>query len=218
MKKRLYNNLIVNHLEEHSSVYLFVVVLFSMGVIFGAIVVNSLSFTQKEDLFYYLSQFFTKFSSGEVMDDGDLFVQSLFHNSKFIGLIWILGISLIGLPIILIILFIKGMVVGFTVGFLVNQMGWSGFLLSFVAILPQNLLIVPIFIITAALSIIISLKMIRKQFMKTNNQPIMPIFVRYITSLIVALSFLVIAAAIEAYVSPLLMKAVISSLGYIRMF
>lgn len=202
----------MNHLEKHSSVYLFVVVLFSMGVIFGAIVVNSLSFTQKEDLYYYLTQFFDLFSSGEVMDSSDLFFQSLSHNSKFIGLIWLLGISLIGLPIILIVLFIKGMVVGFTVGFLVNQMGWSGFLLSFVAILPQNLLIVPIFIVTAALSVIISLKMIRKQFMKTYNQPILPLFTRYITSLVAALTLLVVAAVVEAYVSPLLMKTIITSL------
>ena len=50
------------HLREHSSIYLFVIVLFLMGVIFGAVVVNSLSFTQKEDLFYYLSQFFGQVS------------------------------------------------------------------------------------------------------------------------------------------------------------
>ena len=43
---------------EHSSIYLFVIVLFLMGVIFGAVVVNSLSFTQKEDLYYYLITIF----------------------------------------------------------------------------------------------------------------------------------------------------------------
>ena len=56
------------HLREHSSIYLFVVILFLMGVIFGAIVVNSISFTQKEDLFYYLSQFFGQISTGKIVD------------------------------------------------------------------------------------------------------------------------------------------------------
>ena len=56
--------------------------------------------------------------------------------------------------VILILLFIKGMVVGFTVGFLVSQMGWQGFMLAFVSILPQNLIIIPVFIIMAALSVI----------------------------------------------------------------
>lgn len=211
MKKRMYQNVFANHFREHSSIYLFVVVLFLMGVIFGAIVVNSLSFTQKEDLYYYLSQFFGQVSEGNVAASKDLFLQSFFHNSKFIGLMWILGISIIGLPVILILLFMKGMVVGFTVGFLVNQMGWDGFLLSFVSVLPQNFIIIPIFIIGATLSISFSLMMIKRQFMKKLSQPVMPLLGRYALSLLIAVIFLSIAAGIEAYVSPTLMKTIVQS-------
>jgi stage II sporulation protein M len=211
MKKRKYQNVAANHLREYSSIYLFVVVLFLMGVIFGAVIVNSLSFTQKEDLFYYLSQFFGQAAKGEVNAARDLFLQSFFHNSKFIGLIWILGISIIGLPIILIMLFIKGVTVGFTVGFLVNQMGWNGFLLSFVSILPQNLIIIPVFIIMAALSVMFSLRMIRNQFMKKISQPVLPLFFRYVFSFLGALIVVAGAAGIEALISPALLKAVILS-------
>ena len=211
MKKRKYQNVAANHLREYSSIYLFVVVLFLMGVIFGAVIVNSLSFTQKDDLFYYLSQFFGQAAKGEVATANDLFVQSFFHNSKFIGLIWILGISIIGLPVILILLFIKGMTVGFTVGFLVNQMEWNGFLLSFVSILPQNLVIIPVFIIMAALSVTFSLKMIRNQFMKKLTQPVLPLFFRYLFTFVVAVIFVAAAAGIEALLSPALLKAVIHS-------
>ncbi|MEH7483697.1 stage II sporulation protein M [Neobacillus drentensis] len=211
MKKRLYQSDAASYFREHSSIFLFIVVLFLMGVIFGAIVVNSMSITQKEDLFYYLSQFFGQVSSGKEAEDNDLFLQSLFHNSKFIGLMWILGISIIGLPVILILLFIKGMVVGFTVGFLVSQMGWQGFMLAIVSILPQNLIIIPVFIMMAALSVIFSLRMIKKQFMKKYAQPILPFFKSYILTLIVAVIFITAASGIEAYLSPWLMKTVISS-------
>jgi stage II sporulation protein M len=213
MKKRLYQSDAASYFREHSSIFLFIVVLFLMGVIFGAIVVNSMSITQKEDLFYYLSQFFGQVSGDKVAEDNDLFLQSFFHNSKFIGLMWILGISIIGLPVILILLFIKGMVVGFTVGFLVSQMGWQGFMLAFVSILPQNLIIIPVFILMAALSVIFSLRMIKKQFMKKYAQPIIPFFKRYIFALLVAVIFISAASGIEAYLSPWLMKTVISSAG-----
>ena len=213
MKKRLYQSDAASYFREHSSIFLFIVVLFLMGVIFGAIVVNSMSITQKEDLFYYLSQFFGQVSSGKEADDTDLFLQSFSHNSKFIGLMWILGISIIGLPVILILLFIKGMVVGFTVGFLVSQMGWQGFSLAFVSILPQNLIIIPVFIMMAALSVIFSLRMIKKQFMKKYAQPILPFFKRYIFALIVAGILIVAASGIEAYLSPWLMKTMISSIS-----
>lgn len=213
MNKRLYQSDAASYFREHSSIFLFIVVLFLMGVIFGAIVVNSMSITQKEDLFYYLSQFFGQVSGDKVAEDNDLFLQSFFHNSKFIGLMWILGISIIGLPVILILLFIKGMVVGFTVGFLVSQMGWQGFLLAFVSILPQNLIIIPVFILMAALSVIFSLRMIKKQFMKKYAQPIIPFFKRYIFALVVAVIFISAASGIEAYLSPWLMKTIITSAG-----
>mgnify|MGYP001158988786 CR=1 FL=1 len=211
MKKRKYHKVAANHFREYSSIYLFVIVLFLMGVIFGAVIVNSLSFTQKEDLFYYLSQFFGQAADGEFNAPKDLFIQSFFHNSKFIGLIWILGISIIGLPIILIMLFIKGVTVGFTVGFLVNQMGWNGFLLSFVSILPQNLIIIPVFIIMAALSVMFSLRMIRNQFMKKISQPVFPLFFRYLFCFLGALVVIAGAAGVESLISPALLKAVILS-------
>ena len=211
MKKKMYQSVVATHFREHSSIYLFVIVLFLMGVIFGAIVVNSLTFSQKEDLAYYLSQFFGEVSNGKVAASKDVFAQSLFDNSKFIGMMGILGISIIGLPVILIVLFMKGLVIGFTVGFLVNQMGWNGFLLSFVSVLPQNFIIIPVFIITATVAVSISLKMIRRQFMKKISEPILPLLGRYALVFVVAGLFLVIAALFEAYISPSLMKTVIET-------
>lgn len=211
MKKRLYQSNAASYFREHSSIFLFIIVLFFMGVIFGAIVVNSMSFSQKEDLFYYLSEFFGQISVEKVAENKDLFLQSFFHNSKFIGLIWILGISIIGLPVILILLFLKGMVVGFTVGFLVSQMGWKGFTLAIASVLPQNLIIIPVFIIMAALSVIFSIRMIKKQFMKTYSQPMVPLFKGYIFALIAAVIFISAASGIEAYLSPVLMKTILGT-------
>lgn len=211
MKKRMYQNIAAGYFREHSSIFIFVVILFLMGVIFGAIVVNSMSFSQKQDLFHYLSQFFGEVSNGKMAESNDLFLQSFFHNSKFIGLMWLLGISIIGLPIILILLFIKGMVVGFTVGFLVNQMSWKGFMLAFVSILPQNLIIIPVFIITGVMSMSFSLLMIKKQFMKKYGQAIMPVFKRYIFSFIVAVLCISVASGFEAFLSPGLMKTIVSA-------
>ncbi|MEH7381810.1 stage II sporulation protein M [Bacillus sp. JJ1533] len=208
-KQPPYKTIIVNHFREHSSIYIFISVLFLMGVIFGAIVVNSLNPSQKDDLFFYLSRFFGEVAEGTYANSTDMFKQSILHNLKYVGLMWILGISIIGLPIILILLFLKGVVVGFTVGFLVNQMGWSGFLLSFVSVLPQNLLIIPTFIIVGTVAVAFSLKMIRQQFMKRMNEPILQLLTRY-SLLMVAVSFVILmASAIEAFASPVLMKEII---------
>jgi stage II sporulation protein M len=216
MRKKISNsNPLVQHVQAHSSIYLFIITLFLMGIIFGAIVVNSLSFAQKEDLYFYLSKFFSEMEDGSMTSAEELFRQSFLHNMKYLGLMWLLGISIIGLPLIFVLLFMKGVVVGFSVGFLVNQMGWSGFLLSFVSVLPQNIIIIPAFIFIGAISANFSLTLIRKIFMRQTSSmqfQMIPFLSRYVIFMVAAIGIVTIAASIEAYLSPTLMEAVISKL------
>jgi stage II sporulation protein M len=181
-----------------------------MGVIFGAIVVNSLNLEQKQDLYFYLNRFFGQVAAGEFVTSHEMFQQSLVHNLKYLGFIWILGISIIGLPIILVLLFLKGMMIGFTVGFLVNQMQLQGFLLSFVSVLPQNVFLIPAFIILSTVSISFSLKVIRQQFVKRVHEPISSAFLRYSLSGVWMIFFVLAASGFEAYMSPHLMKFILA--------
>ncbi|MFY4775896.1 stage II sporulation protein M [Metabacillus sp. RGM 3146] len=201
---------ITKHIREHSSIYLFVFVLFLMGVIFGAVIVNSMTFSQKEDLYFYLNRFFGQVSEGKVATSNEMFQQSFLHNIKYLGLMWILGLSIIGLPVILIMLFLKGIVVGFSVGFLVNQMGWKGFLMSFVSVFPQNLLMIPAFLIMSTAGIAISLKIFKQLFMKKKNMKENPFqfFSRYAIVLGIIGIMILAASSLEAYASPGLMKSV----------
>lgn len=203
-------NFVTNHLQEYSSIYIFHTVLFLMGVIFGAIVVNSLSSSQQDDLFYFLNEFFVQAQQGDLVSANDVFLHTLSYNSKYIGLMWILGISMIGLPIILVLLFLKGMVIGFTIGFLVQQMSWKGLLLSLGSVLPQNLIIIPVFITVAVLSVTFSLQMIKKLFVKSLYQPFGPMLVTYFFQFGIAFLFICLAAFIEGYFTPYLMKNILS--------
>ncbi len=209
MKKSYYRRAVFITLKDYRSIFIFVTVLFMMGIIFGAVIVNSLSLIQKEDLFYYLSQFFGELKQGRVSASGEMFFYSVKENAKYFILMWILGISIIGLPIILILLFIKGIVIGFTVGFLVNQAGWHGFLLAAVSVLPQNIILVPLTILLASCAVIICIKMIRRQFFKTGREPLKPLFMQYTFFLVVAIGGVIVAGLIEAFLSPGFMKLVI---------
>ena len=206
----LFQNAEQNHVRDYSSLYIFIIVLFLMGVICGSIIVNSLSFTQKEDLLYYLTRFFGEVETGTVTASSAMFAESVKHNIQYIGLIWILGISIIGIPLILILLFLKGMVVGFTVGFLVNAMSWKGFQIALVAVLPQNIILVPIMIFITTLSLALSMKLISRVFLKQVRQPIKPILLKYVLSFVVCILLIVGAGVIEAYFSPSLMKSIVS--------
>lgn len=203
--------LAVNHVKEHATIYVFMVILFLTGVIFGAIIVNSMSFGQKQDLIFYLERFFGQITDKEQIKNSEILKNSFSYHAKYLLLLFILGLSVIGLPIVWILLFLKGLVVGFSVGFLVNQLAMKGFLLASLSIAPQNFLIIPVYIIAGSLSMIFSLTLLAKLFSRKISQPIFQPFGKYITvfSLLLATSF--VAAVLEAFVANEAMEMIIKS-------
>lgn len=199
-------------IKENSSLYLFTIVLFMMGVGFGAVVVNSIGLTQKQDLFMYMNQFFQEVKTNNIAEPMLAFQNSLGNYFKYIGFLWILGLSIIGIPVILIMVFLKGVMVGFTVGFLVDQMHWQGFSFALVSVLPQNLIVVPVIIIIATSALSFSMRMIQNRLKKQSGVPVYYHLISYSVLILIMLGATVVAAGIEAFISPNLMRQIIASL------
>ncbi|MCA1009540.1 stage II sporulation protein M [Halobacillus halophilus] len=188
-------------IQSHVNIFVFIFVLFIMGIIFGAVIVNSMNFVQKQDLFFYLKQFFEQNISMNGTSKATLWKDSILYHIKYMFLLFLLGISVIGMPIITVLLFIKGLVVGFSVGFLVNQMGWYGLLISSAAIAPQNLLIIPVYLLAGSLALIFSLTLCKQLFIRRVHQPILKGFVRYSAFFGALMLILIIASTIEVFFS-----------------
>ena len=203
--------LVMNHIREHATIYLFMIILFLTGIIFGAIIVNSMSFVQKQDLFFYLERFFGQVTSDQQSNNGEILKSSFFFHAKYLLLLFVLGLSVIGLPIVWILLFIKGLVVGFSVGFIVNQLGVKGLLLASLSIAPQNILIIPVYIIAGSLSMIFSLTLLNKLFTRRISHSIFQPFGRYVTMFLFLLACSLIAAVLEVYVANGAMESLIKS-------
>jgi stage II sporulation protein M len=209
------------YLRDHMSLYVFTSVLFMIGVLFGAIVVGALADDQASTLNNALSGFFKALT---VQDAGTSPTEITWHSAagflKTAGMLWILGLSIIGLPVIVILIFVKGFMVGFTVGVVVSQFKAQGILFAMAAILPQNLIYVPALIVCGVAGISFSLMLVRSRF--GNQTPQAPRgsggnmlyrnFLSY-TGLVAAVAVvMVMAAFVEGYLSPVLMRAVIPSL------
>src|SRR5699024_1289718 len=162
----------IEYVKEHGTVYLFMIILFLTGIVFGAMIVNSMNFIQKQDLFFYLERFFGEINDQYEIAKADILKNSFLYHAKYLFIIFILGLSVIGLPIVWILLFLKGLVVGFSVGFLVNQLGMKGFLLASLSIAPQNMLTIPIYIIAGSFAMIFSLTLLSKLFTRRVSRPI----------------------------------------------
>lgn len=171
--------MVQNHLKENITIYVFMSTLLVTGIVFGAIIVNSMGFIQKQDLFFHLNQFFKQINGGEAVISKDVLFKSYYFHVKYLLLLFLLGLTVIGVPLIWVLIFLKGIVIGFSVGFIVNQLGWKGFVLATVSIAPQNIIIVPLYIVAGSIAMMFSLILLHKLFSRTTSQTIMRPFLQY---------------------------------------
>src|SRR5690625_4674210 len=95
----LKNNFVINHIKENITVYIFMTTLFLIGIIFGAIIVNSMTFIQKQDLYFHLERFLTQVNGEMAIENIDILKRSFFYHVKYLLLLFLLGLTIIGLPI-----------------------------------------------------------------------------------------------------------------------
>lgn len=185
--------------------FFFVILIFSIGVVFGAMAIKVLPDGQKSELAGYLNIFFQDIAT-HTEYGLDLFLTVLWNNLKIIFLIWILGFTIIGVPFILFIVFTRGFIIGFTVGLLVNEFVLKGLLFAFVAILPHNFIAVPILILMSIFSISFSIQIINKK--KQINSKLLANSINYTIICFLLCVGMLVSSLIEVYISPVFMKIV----------
>jgi len=193
------------YIQDHLGLYLFVAVLFVTGVVFGAVMVNALTLQQKQELNQHLGNFFITMSQGMQMNAKQSFSQNIFVNLKWLGLLWLFGISVIGLPFILVLDFIKGVLIGFTIGFMVDSYAWKGMLFALVSVIPQNLFILPAMIVCSVTALSFGLNLIKHRFLQQGANTSINLF-KYSATTFAFAAILAVVSLYEAVLSPVLIK------------
>ncbi|MGG6309682.1 stage II sporulation protein M [Paenibacillus macerans] len=192
-------------LKDQTPLYVFVSVLFLMGVVFGALMVNALTLEQQQDLSRYFGDFFLSINEGGTEFMPMTFWEVAALHLKWLGLIWLLGLSVIGLPGILILDFLKGVLIGFTVGCLVGQYTWKGLLFALVSVAPHNLIVIPALLIASVAAVGFSLSIIRSRVLQTRKGHASRPFLSY-TGLTLAMAAVLLAvSSFETWVTPVMM-------------
>ncbi|MGI6684873.1 MAG: stage II sporulation protein M [Bacillota bacterium] len=159
--------LIKKSLQENLVIYLIIPVIFAFGFIFGMMGVNKLDANQVKDLVSFVDGFINNLPTASV--DASLETQqALISNLKTLFYIWFLGLTVIGIPLTMIIIFSRGFILGFTTSFLIQQKSFQGILVILMTVLPQNLLFIPVVLIAAVSSISFSFFVIRGKFAGKN--------------------------------------------------
>jgi stage II sporulation protein M len=187
--------------KNQFSLYVFVSVLFAVGAVFGMLMVNALTLEQQQDLARDVDQYMRLMDAGIGIGEAASFWERFMFHAKWLALLWLLGMTVVGIPGVLALNFLKGALVGFSVGTLINQYAWKGVLLSLVSIAPQNVLMIPAMVIVSAAALSFSLYVIKNRLLRQKGELAPQVGLFTSTALLMLVVFAA-AALLEAYISP----------------
>ncbi len=187
--------------------YFFMILIFVIGIVIGAMAVKTLPDEQKAELVGYLRIFFQGLTDPQNAggDTQALLAGVLLSNIKVIVIMWLLGFTIVGIPFVLFMVCLRGFVIGFTVGFLVNEYIMKGLLFALVSVLPHNFFAVPALLATGVSATSFSLMLVRRNKTKAN---LLYNSLAYSLFCLAMLVVMIGAALVEVYVSPVFMKTV----------
>lgn len=193
----------INSLRNSWPAYLIVTVVFVLGFLTGTTGVRGLPFEQAQELTTYLDQFLLQAGVMEVDNAGAL--RDVMYNDLILILeVYLLGLTVIGIPVMLGIIFTRGYVLGYCIAFLTNLKTVHGMALTCAAILPQNIILVPALLMGGVASLCFALLLIRR--FNNSKTIIWPSFVAYSGLMCLVLAVSAGAGLVEVYLTPLLVK------------
>lgn len=184
--------------------YLFLIVITLIGILSGIIFIFFISNVDKLLIKDELNTFLLNIKNNN-LDYYSSFFQSFSSNFIYLIIIWLLGISIIGIPIIIFLLFFKGFIFGFGISSMISNFGLKGIGLSLGYQSPHLLIMLLIFLLISFYAINFSVKLFRILFLKDNIN-LSPYFKKYIQILIISLVFSLICSIMETFLSPILIN------------
>jgi stage II sporulation protein M len=187
------------HIMENRLQYLLITLIFISGVFIGDYKVTGLTGGVKSHLLSLIDDYL-KGGINADLDKQVILLNSFLNQAKSILAIWFLGLTVIGMPVILGVVFFKAFSLGFTIAFLVKERAVSGVMISILSILPQNLVYIPLIIIWSVIGINFSVYIARGR--AGSAVPLGRALITYTMLLMFFLILVLAGALIEAYLSP----------------
>ena len=184
--------------------YLFLTTIISIGILSGILFIFFISKEDKSLVKTELTTFFTYIQTNDI-HYLTAFTNSLFSNLIYLIIIWILGISIAGIPIIIFLLFFKGFILGFSFSAVIANYGVKGILLSMAYQLPHALLLLIVFLLIGFYAINFSIRLFRNLFLKEQIN-LGPYFKRYNQIAIISIIGILICSLLETFLSPVFMN------------
>jgi stage II sporulation protein M len=202
---------LVEHIRDQFFIYLLVIAVFTLGVALGALSVRLLAEEQVRELNLYFFGFVGFLAEQQPVNNSLILQNSLLQNGKFLAALWLCGSFFFGFAVVLILLFYRGFTIGFTVGFLAEQNAMRGVMFALSAVMPQNLVYIPVSMLAGVAAITLSMLHLRRRF-GGKQFPVGAYLIQFTFLMLAAAAFLTLGGLIEALITPVFMRAMVAIL------
>lgn len=192
--------------SRHLHLWTFLAGVTVCGLVFGAIVAGQLGQTDRLVLGNALSHLFVAIKQNQLASGSQLFTQRLIADSQLLALIWLFGVSVIGIPFVIAAIFLRAFTVGFAVGYTSLQFGWKGFLLSGTGIFLHQLVMFLTLFVAAVTAIRFSQQVLLRSL------PVSKLtlhLMKYTGTFVLCGGGLMLGAFIQAFVVPHLLTSIL---------
>ncbi len=186
---------------------IFLIVLLLVGIAVGSVFVSILDNNDQNLINEHLNNFINNIENNK-LDYLQTFKSNLITNISFVLVIWLLGISIIGLPIILIMFFSKTFILGFSAGAILSVFKTKGILFSLVYVFPGQVISLLFYILLTMYAMSFSFKMIYSIF-KKKTLDFKIVMNKYFKILLFVLAVIILMNLYDTYLMPKLVKSIL---------
>lgn len=186
-------------------VLIFLVIICIIGIITGSFFMTILSTNDKDIILKALEEFINN------KNIGSSFTNNIILALGYSIIIWLLGISVIGLPIVIVVLFIKSFLLSFTISSFIMKYKLKGIIYGIIYNIPHQIINLVVYIYLGVYSIKLS-SFIINSIINKKTLDFKNITNRYLLVFGVSIILLLLTTLYETYIMPILLKKVISIL------
>lgn len=179
--------------------FIIIFVICVVAFIIGVLLPSILNEENRKIIETSLNSFFDTIKNNQLKTN-ELLFKTLTSNIIIDLILWLLGISIIGIPIVIILLGYKSLSLGFTISSIISTYKLNGVIKALIYIVP-NIINLFIFFVISYYSISFSLMLFNYLFRKKEyNKKV--IVNRYLKLLVISIIILIFSSVIETYVVP----------------
>lgn len=173
-------------------------ILCMIGVIIGSLYIVILNEADKTLVKDYITEYLNNITK---LKAEETFLSMFLNQFLFILMIWLLGISVIGLPLILFFYFCKTFILGFSVSSFIFTKGFKGIFFGIGYVIPFQIIHMIIYLLLMNYALSLSLKLMYS-FIKKKEISFKPIFKKYCIVFLTALGMMIISTLLESFCMP----------------